>query len=109
MYVPCLFPTAILKENAECPAASNLARHVPTTSRCARRRLPGCLAGAAAGRPGEGPLEIWRNPLKRLNSEKEMQELKDVSRFHEHSRKALARPKAVLKITILGVEGGGTW
>jgi hypothetical protein len=35
--------------------------------------------------------------------------MKDVSRFHEHSRKALARPKAVLKITILGAEAGGAW
>jgi hypothetical protein len=32
--------------------------------------------------------------------------MKEVSRFHEHACKALAHPKAVLKITILGVEGG---
>jgi len=64
------------------------------------------LGGVAASRPGRGTLGTWRNPLKKLDSGKEIKEMKEVSRFHEHSRKALAHPKAVLKITILGVEGG---
>jgi hypothetical protein len=72
MYVPYLFSTVILKEKAECPAPSN-----PFSLRpLANHARPACrLASAAppqvAG--GRGILEIWRNPLERLDSEKEMQ------------------------------------